>query len=150
MHIQLPQQITDSYKIVHISHPARGDSDSGEQSPANFKGVDFHPGPALRKAHSIEHIDIEARRGPTSREHSLTKHSSTKDLPGPDSRDRSTAQPSRGIDSSIAHIELHMKVILLVEAQIQGIAQQHTQVVCQILQIKLKRPILKANTHQGI
>ena len=49
----------------------------------------------------------------------------------------------------VAHIELHTKVILLVEALIQGIAQQHTQVVCQILQIKLKRPILEAITHQG-
>ena len=50
----------------------------------------------------------------------------------------------------VAHTELHKKAILLVEALIQGIAQQHTQVVCQILQIKLKRPILKAITCQGI
>ena len=50
----------------------------------------------------------------------------------------------------VAHIELHIKVILHVEALIQGIAQQHTCVVCQILQIKLKRPLLKVITHQGI
>ena len=49
----------------------------------------------------------------------------------------------------VAHIELHIKVILLVEALIQGITQQHTQVVCQILQIKLKRHILKTITYQG-
>ena len=54
LHIQLPQKITDSYKLVYISHPARGDSNSGERSPANSKGVNFHPGPALRKAHSLE------------------------------------------------------------------------------------------------
>ena len=72
LHI-LPQQVTDSYKFVYISHPARGDSNSGEHSPADSQGVDFHPGPALRKAHSLEHIDIEARRGPASREHSLIK-----------------------------------------------------------------------------
>ena len=99
-----------------------GDSVSGEQSPADSQAVDFHPGPALRKAHSLEHVDIEARRGPTSREHSLVKHKGTKDLPGPahslkdsiahkespasggpDLRDHSTANLSRGIDSSIAH-----------------------------------------------
>ena len=50
----------------------------------------------------------------------------------------------------VAHIDLHIKVILQVEALTQWIAQQHTQVVCQILQIKLKRPILKVITHQGI
>ena len=99
------------------------------------------------------------------------KHSGTKDLPGPahslkdsiahkespasggpDSRAYSTAKSYGGIDSSIAlvaHIVLHIKVSLLVEALIQGIAQQHTPVVCQILQIKLKRPNLKAITHQG-
>ena len=49
----------------------------------------------------------------------------------------------------VAHIELHIKVILLVEALIQGITQQHTQVVYQDLQIKLKRPILKAIPLQG-
>ena len=166
LHMQLPQKVTDSYKLVYISHPARGDSDSGEHSPADSKGVDFHSGPALGKAHSLEHIDIEARRGPASREHSPAKHSGTKDLPGPahslkgsiahkespasdpDSRDCSTAKSSRGIDSSIAHSSTHRTpVILLVEALIQGIAQHHTQVVCQILQIKLKRPILKAITH---
>ena len=126
LHIQLPQKVTDSYKLVYISHPARGDSDSGEHSPADFQGVDFHPGPALRKAHSLEHIDTEARRGPASREHSLAKHSGTKDLPGPahslkdniahiespanggpDSRDRSTAKSSRGVDSNIAHSSTH-------------------------------------------
>ena len=99
-----------------------GETDSGENSPADSQGVDFHPGPALRKAHSLEHIDIEARRDPASREHSLVKHSGTKDLPGPahslknniahienpasggpDSTDRSTAKSSRGVDSSIAH-----------------------------------------------
>ena len=121
LHIQLPQKVTDSYKLVYISHPARGDSNLGEHSPADSQGVDFHPGPVLRKAHSLEHIDIEARRGPASREHSLTKHNGTKDLPGPahslkdsiahkespasggpDSRDHSTAKSSGGIDSSIA------------------------------------------------
>ena len=126
LHIQLSQKVTDSYKLVCISHPARGDSDSGEHSPADSQGVDFHPGPALRKAHSLEHIDNEARRGPASREHSLVKHSGTKDLPGPahslkdniahkespasggpDSRDCSTAKSSRGIDSSIAHSSTH-------------------------------------------
>ena len=49
----------------------------------------------------------------------------------------------------VAHIELHIKVILLVEALIQGNAQQHTQVICQILQIKLKGPLLKVITNQG-
>ena len=126
MHIQLPQKVTDSYKLVYISHPARGYSDSGEHSPADSKGVDFHPGPALRKAHSLEHIDIEARRGPASREHSPAKQSGTKDLlgpshslkdsiahkgspasGGPDSGDCSTAKSSRGIDSSIAHSKTH-------------------------------------------
>ena len=74
----------------------------------------------------MEHIDIEARGGPTSREYSQTKHSGTKDLPGPahsskdsiahkespasggpDSRDHSTAKYSRGINSSIAHSGTH-------------------------------------------
>ena len=63
LHIQLPQKVTDSDKLVYISHPARGDSDSGEHSPADSKRTDIHPAPALRKAHSLEHIDIEARRG---------------------------------------------------------------------------------------
>ena len=53
LQIQLPQKVTDSYQLVYISHPARGDSDSGEHSPANSKGADIHPGPALRKAHSL-------------------------------------------------------------------------------------------------
>ena len=122
LHIQLPQKVTDSYKLVYISHPARGDSNSGENSPADSQGVDFHPGPALRRAHSLEHIDIEARRGPASREHSPAKHSGTKHLPspahnlkdstaheespasgGPDLRDYSTAKSFRGVDSNIAH-----------------------------------------------
>ena len=113
LHIQLPQKVTDSNKLVYISCPARGDSNSGEHSLAESKGADIHPGPALRKAHSLEHKDIEARRGPASREHSVAKHSGTKDLPdpahslkdsiahkesptsgGPDSRDCSTAHPS--------------------------------------------------------
>ena len=117
LHIQLPLKVTDSYKLVYISHPARGDSNSGEHSPADFQGVDFHPGPALRKAHSLEYVDIEARRGPVSKEHSLAKHHGTKDLPGPahsskdsialkespasggpDSRDHSTAHP-RGLSN---------------------------------------------------
>ena len=98
---------------MYISHPARGDSDSGEHSPADSKGADIHPGPALRKAYSLEHIDIKARRGPASREHSLAKHSGIEDFQGPahsskdsiahkespasggpDSRDHSTAHPS--------------------------------------------------------
>ena len=85
-----------------------------------------HLGPALRKAHSLEHIDIEARRGPASRVHSLVKHSGTEDLPdrapklkdktaykespasrGPDSREHSTAKPSRDIHNSIAHSSTH-------------------------------------------
>ena len=73
LHIQLPQKVTDSYKLVYISHPAREDSDSGEHSPADSKGADIHPEPALRKAHSLEHVDIEARRDPASREHSPAK-----------------------------------------------------------------------------
>ena len=152
---------------MYISHPARGDSDSGEHSSADSQGADFHPGSALRKAHSLEHVDIEARRGPASREHSPAKHSGTKDLPGPahslkdsiahkespasggpDSRDRST-EVLIVVLHLLAHTRLHINVILLVETLIQGTAQQHTQVVCQILQIKLKRPILKAITHQG-
>ena len=126
LHIQLPQKVTDSYKLVYISQPARGDSNSGEHSPADSQGVDFHAGPALRKAHNLEHVDIEARRAPTSREHSPAKHIGTKDLPdpacssndsiahkespasgGPDSRDCSTAKSCRGIDSSIAHSSTH-------------------------------------------
>ena len=121
LHIQLPQQVTDSYKLVYISHQARGDSDSGEHSPADSKGVDTHPGPALRRAHSLEHLEFGVAGGPDSREHSPTKHSGTT-LPGPahslksrfvhidnpasggpDSRDRSTAKPFRDFDSNIAH-----------------------------------------------
>ena len=32
---------------MYIFHPARGDSNSGEHSPADSKGADIHPGPAL-------------------------------------------------------------------------------------------------------
>ena len=54
LHIQLPQKATDSYKLVYISYQARGDSNSGEHSPADSQGVDFHPGTAPRNAHSLE------------------------------------------------------------------------------------------------
>ena len=112
IHIQLPQPVTDTYKLVYISHQARRDSDSGERSPADSQGVDIHLGPALRKARSLEHLDFEAARGPESREHSSAKLSGTtlqgpahslksslarSDKPahgGPDSRDHSTAHPS--------------------------------------------------------
>ena len=118
IHIQLPQLVTDTYKLVYISHQARGDSDSGERSPADSQGVDIHPGPALRKAHSLEHLDIEATGGPESREDSPAKFCGTtlpgptrslksstahKENPargGPDSRDRSTAHPSGLINPS--------------------------------------------------
>ena len=120
IHIQLPQPVTDTYKLVYISHQARGDSDSGERSPADSQGVDIHPGPALRKACSLEHLDFEAAGGPESREHSLAKFCGTtlpgpacslksstahKENPahgGPDSRDRSTAKSFKGVDSSSA------------------------------------------------
>ena len=111
---------------MYISHLARGDSNSREHSPVDSKGADIHPGPALRKPHSLEHIDIEARGGPASREHSPAKHSGTKDLPGPahsskdsiahkespasggpNSRDHSTAKSFRSIDSSIVHSSTH-------------------------------------------
>ena len=82
IHIQLPQLVTDTYKLVYISHQARRDSDSGEHSPADSKGVDNHPGPALRKARSLEHLDFEAAGGPESREDSLAKLSGTT-LQGP-------------------------------------------------------------------
>ena len=119
-HIQLPQPVTDTYKLVYISHQARRDSDSGEHSPADSQGVDIHPGPALRKARSLEHLDFEAVGGPESREHSLANLSGTtlqgparslkssfahKDNPahgGTDSRDHSTANSLKGIDSSFA------------------------------------------------
>ena len=101
LHIQLPQKVTDSDKLVYISHPARGDSDSGEHSPADSKGADIHPDPALRKAHSLEHIDIEARRDPASREYSPVKHSGTEDLP----------DPAHKLKDKTAH-----KNVLLVEA----------------------------------
>ena len=117
-HIQLPQLVTDTYKLVYISHQARRDSDSGERSPADSQ--DIHPGPALRKAYSLEHLDFEAAGGPESREHSPAKLSGTtlqgpasslkssiahKDNPargGPDSRDCSTANSLKGVDSNPA------------------------------------------------
>ena len=120
IHIQLPQPVTDTYKLVYISHQARRDSDSGERSPADSQGVDIHPDPALRKARSLEHLDFEAAGGPESRECSPTKLSGTtlqgpahslksstahKDNPahgGPDSRDRSTVNSLKGVDSSSA------------------------------------------------
>ena len=128
IHIQLPQLVTDTYKLVYISHQARRDSDSGEHSPADSKGVDNHPGPALRKARSLEHLDFEAAGGPESREHSPAKLSGTtlqgparslksslarSDNPacgGPDSRDRSTGNSFKGVDSSFAcstHVVAH-------------------------------------------
>ena len=88
IHIQLPQPVTDTYKLVYISHQARGDSDSGEHSPADSQGVDTYSGPALRKACSLEHLDVE------SREHSLAKLSGTT-LPG----------PAHSLKSSTAHKE---------------------------------------------
>ena len=125
IHIQLPQQVTDSYKLVYISHQARGDSDSGEHSPADSQGIDTHPGLALRKACSLEHLDVKAVGGPESRKHSPVKHSGTT-LPGPtrslkdsiahkdnpvcggtDSRNCSAAKPFRDVDSSIAHSDSH-------------------------------------------
>ena len=120
IHIQLPQPVTDTYKLVYISHQARRDSNSGECSPADSQGVDIHPGPALRKACSLEHLDFEAAGGPESREHSPAKLSGTtlqgpahslksstahKENPahgGPDSRDHSTANSLKGVDSSSA------------------------------------------------
>ena len=127
-HIQLPQPVTDTYKLVYISHQARRDSDSGECSTADSQGVDTHPGPALRKARSLEYLDFEATGGPESREHSPAKLSGTtlqgpahslkssiahKDNPAhgdPDSRDRSTANSLKGVDSSFAlstHVVTH-------------------------------------------
>ena len=121
IHLRLPQPVTDTYKLVYISHQARRDSDSGEHSPADSKGVDDHPGPALRKARSIEHLDFEAAGGPESRERSPAKLSGTtlqgparslksslvhSDNPargGPESRERSTANSFKGVDSSFAH-----------------------------------------------
>ena len=104
-----------------ILHQARGDSDSGEHSPADSQGVDIHPGLALKKACSLKHLDVEATGGPELREQSLAKLSGTtlpgpacslkdstacKESPasgGPESRDCSTAKSFRGVDSSIAH-----------------------------------------------
>ena len=128
IHIQLPQLVTDTYKLVYISHQARRDSGSGEHSPAESQVVGIHPGPALRKVRSLEHLDFEATGGPESREHSLAKLSGTtlqgpacslksslahSDNPahgGPDSRDRSTANSFKGVDSSFArstHVVAH-------------------------------------------
>ena len=107
IHIQLPQLVTDTYKLVYISHQARGDSDSGERSPTDSQGVDIHPGPALRKAHSLEHLDFEAAGGPESREHSPAKFCGTT-LQGPahslksSTAHRSTAKSLKGVDSSSA------------------------------------------------
>ena len=127
-HIQLPQLVTDTYKLVYISHQARRDSDSGERLPADSQGVDIHPGPALRKARSLEHLDFEAAGGPESREHSPAKLSGTtlqgpaRSLKsrlacsdntargGPDSRNRSKANSLKGVDSSFAgstHVVAH-------------------------------------------
>ena len=79
----------------------------------------------LKKACSLEHLDIEATVGPESREHSPAKFYGTtlpgpahslksstahKENPargGPDSRDRSTAKSFKGVDSSIAHRSTH-------------------------------------------
>ena len=126
IHIQLPQPVTDTYKLVYISHQVRGDSDSGEHSPADSQGVDIHQGLALRKARSLEHLDIEAAGGLELREHSPVKfcgttlpgparslNSSTahKENPthgGPNSRDRSTAKSLKGVDSSITHRSIHI------------------------------------------
>ena len=115
------------------------------------KGADIHAGPALRKAHSLEHIDIETRGGPASREYSLEKHSDTKDLPGPahslkvlhTKKVLPVKAPIQGITQQhnllgilivvlhiVAHIELHIKKVPCVEALIQGITQQHIQVFC--------------------
>ena len=121
IHLRLPQPVTDTYKLVYISHQARRDSDSGEHSPADSKGVDDHPGPALRKARSLEHLGFEAAGGPESRERSPAKLSGTtlqgparnlksslvrSDNPargGPESRECSTANSFKGVDSSFAH-----------------------------------------------
>ena len=121
IHIQLAQPVTDTYKLVYISYQARRDSDSGECSPADSQGADIHPGPALRKARSLEHLDFEATGGPESRKHSLAKlssitlqgparslksslaHSDNPARGGPDSRDHSTANSPKGVDSSFAH-----------------------------------------------
>ena len=105
---------------MYIFPTKLGDSDSGERSPADSQGIDIHPGPALRKARSLEHLDFEAVGGPESREHSPAKLSGTtlqgpahslksstahKDNPargGPDSREHSTANSLKGVDSSSA------------------------------------------------
>ena len=119
-----------NWSLIHINlyiFPTKpGETpDSGEHSPADSQGVDTHPGPALRKARSLEHLDVEATGGPESREHlpakvsgttlpgpacslkSSTAHKENPACGGPDSRDRSTAKSFRGVDSSIAHRTTH-------------------------------------------
>ena len=103
IHIQLPQLVTDTYKLVYISHQARGDSDSGERSPADSQGVDIHPDLALRKATLTSKI---LWYNPPSPAHSLKSSAAHKENPacgGPDSRDRSTAKSFKGVDSRITH-----------------------------------------------
>ena len=76
--------------MTYISHQARRDSDSGEHSPADSQGDDIHPGPALRKARSLEHLDFAAVGGPESREHSPAKLS-----------DKTLQGPARSLKSSL-------------------------------------------------
>ena len=103
-HIKLPQKVTDSDKLVYISHPARGDSDSGEHSPADSKGADIYPGPAVSKAHRYRSQERPCFKG------TLTgKHSGTEDL----------------LDPALKlKITLHIKKVLLVGALTQGNTQQ--------------------------
>ena len=106
-------------------------------------------------------------RDPESREHSLAKHSGTEDLQGPahSLKDRIAHKESpasealiQGITQQqnplgiliiekhiVAHIELHIKVILLVEVLLQGNTQQHILVVCQILQEKTEEVFVKGH-----
>ena len=117
IHIQLPQPVTDTYKLVYISHQARRDSDSGERSPADSQGVDIHPGTALRKARSLEHLDFEATGGPESGEHSLAKLSGTT-LQGPvrslkSSLARSDNPARGGPDSRDAQQQTLLKVLIV-------------------------------------
>ena len=102
-----------------------GDPESREHSPVKFCGTTL-PSPACSLKSSITHKEYPAHGGP-------------------DSRDRSTAKSLKGVDSSIAHRGTHIvahKDNPAVEALIQGITQQHTQVVQQILQILLKVTLL--------
>ena len=104
LYIKLPQKVTDSYKLVCISHPARGDSDSAEHSPADSKGADIHPS---RECSPVKHSGTEDLQGPA---HSFKDRIAHKESPasgGPDSRDHSTAKPSRDIDDSIAYSSTH-------------------------------------------